>query len=615
MKINNALKTNSLSFKTVVNKTKIIIAFLILCAMFSFTALGQDPTEEMIDLGARPLSEGEMNQVMTWIAVRTSALRLPFCWKQSFGRGAGEPLSGKCAAGLEQNGALCYPQCKTNYGGVGPVCWGKCPSGFNDIGAFCQKTSYGRGAGYVIWNEGKCNAENSQGCEKNGALWYPKCKQNFSGAGPVCWGTCPSGYNDTGTGCAKPSYGRGAGEPFACRAGTEKNGLLCYPNCGKADFNGVGPVCWQKCPSQQGFDCGAACATTQGQCASAVVSMVTAPIIAAVNIASLGSAAAALAAPAKAVQIGASVGKMTKAVTFIKSAMTAAKGNVTTLVGGAQNLKTIKQGVETGGKVFVVGSAIHREVDMFSKEFADNFAEMTSKEIDAEINQRFGTEAAYQIKRQWGVRHLSLMLEADGFAMAKDALAAVSVVDPTGLVSVANAFMQPVCKADTPFPAVTALPERGIRTSLSQPQAQGGIGASLKTSLNTYLVAENGGNAEIGADRTAAGDWERFRFVDLNGGQLESGDSVNIMTSGGNFLTAEDGGGGALSADRKVAGEWEVFKIEKVGGSGPIVTGDKISLRTSNGKNFIVAEGGGKSTVNATRTAVGAWESFIFELR
>ena len=84
------------------------------------------------------------------------------------------------------------------------------------------------------------------------------------------------------------------------------------------------------------------------------------------------------------------------------------------------------------------------------------------------------------------------------------------------------------------------------------------------------------------------------------------------MDSGivGNFLTAEDGGG-ALSANRKAAGEWEVFKIEKVGGSGLIVTGDTISLRTSNGKNFIVAEGGGKSTVTATRTAVGEWESFI----
>lgn len=415
----------------------------------------------MIDLGARPLSENDMNQVMKWIAVRTSALRLPFCWKQSFGRGAGEPLSGKCAAGLDQNGALCYPQCKTNYSGVGPVCWGKCPTGFNDIGAFCQKpSSYGRGAGYVIWNGEKCSKENPQGCEKSGALWYPKCKPGFHPVGCcVCSPDCPSGYNDTGTGCAKPSYGRGAGEPFACRAGTEKNGLLCYPNCGKADFNGVGPVCWQKCPSQQAWDCGAACATTQGQCALAVTKMVAAPIIAAVSIATLGSSAA-ISTPAKAAQIGASVSKMTKAVTTIKSALTAAKGSVTTLVGGAQNLKNITHGVETGAHVFVVGSAVAREVDMFSKEFADNFAEMTSKEIDAEINQRFGNEAAYQIKRQWGVRHLSLMLEADGFAMAKDALAAVSVVDPTGLVAVAAAFMHPICKSDAPFPDVTAVYNR-----------------------------------------------------------------------------------------------------------------------------------------------------------
>jgi hypothetical protein len=487
MKINNAPETNILSFRTIVNKTKIIVAFSILCAMFSFTVLGQDPTEEMIDLGARPLSEGDMNQVMTWIAVRTSALRLPFCWKQSFTRGAGEPLSGSCAAGLEQNGALCYPQCKTNYSGAGPVCWGKCPSGFNDIGAFCQKpSSYGRGTGYALWNEGKCNSENSQGCEKWGAMWYPKCAKGFHNvASSVCSPDCPAGYNDTGTGCAKPSYGRGAGEPFACRAGTEKNGLLCYPQCGKADFNGVGPVCWQKCPGQQSTDCGAACATNQGQCALATGNMVAAPIIAAVSIATLGSSAMAT-APAKAVQIGASVSRMTKMVTTIKSLFTAAKGSVTTLVGGAQNLKNATTFVKGGVKVFVVSNAVRREVDMFSKEFADNFAEMTSKEIDDEINKRFEKDAAYQIKRQWGIRHLSLMLEADGFAMAKDGLAAVSVLDPTGLVSVANAFMHPICKSDAPFPNVTA-----INNPVVQPQAQNGgtlnVGAILRT--NEYVVS------------------------------------------------------------------------------------------------------------------------------
>ena len=44
--------------------------------------------------------------------------------KRSYGRGAGYPLT--CAAGLQEDAALCYPYCKTGFYGVGPVCWESC---------------------------------------------------------------------------------------------------------------------------------------------------------------------------------------------------------------------------------------------------------------------------------------------------------------------------------------------------------------------------------------------------------------------------------------------------------------------------------------------------------
>lgn len=423
-----------------------------------------EPTGDMIDLGAPPLSDGEMDQVMTWIATRTGALRLPFCWKQSFGRGAGEPLTGRCADGLDQNGLLCYPKCKDNYAGNGPVCWGKCPTGFNDIGAFCQKPApYGRGAGYAVWNEQKCNTENSIGCEKWGAMWYPKCKPGFHNvAANICSPDCPTGYSDTGTGCTKPNYGRGAGEPFACKPGTERNGLLCYPTC-KNGYAGNGPVCWQKCPSQQSWDCGAACSTNQKECGFAVLKQVTAPIMAVISIVSLGSASAAtggVKAAAKAAELAVKAGKLAQAAAKIKKAAQAVGGNIETLVGGAKNLAKIKQVSKVGGKVYVAASAVGREVDLFSKEFADNFDEWTSPEIGKEIDRRFGPEAAFQVKRQWGLRHLSMMLEVDGFAAGKNVLSLVSIADPTGLVAVGEAFMHPVCKSDSPFPKVTLLYDR-----------------------------------------------------------------------------------------------------------------------------------------------------------
>lgn len=77
MKINNAPKTNSLSFKTVVNKTKIIIAFLILCVMFGSAALGQD--NDLTALAPdKVLDEASMDSF--WLPIKfglTSEMQVP----------------------------------------------------------------------------------------------------------------------------------------------------------------------------------------------------------------------------------------------------------------------------------------------------------------------------------------------------------------------------------------------------------------------------------------------------------------------------------------------------------------------------------------------------------
>ena len=49
------------------------------------------------------------------------------CFKNAYGNGFGFPLHA-CASGTVQDGLLCYPSCKTNYYGVGPVCWETCKS-------------------------------------------------------------------------------------------------------------------------------------------------------------------------------------------------------------------------------------------------------------------------------------------------------------------------------------------------------------------------------------------------------------------------------------------------------------------------------------------------------
>ena len=74
-----------------------------------------------------------------------------------------------------------------------------------------------------------------------------------------------------------------------CRSDEEKDAGLCYPKCRSSAYNGVGPVCLQKCDSNQ-TDCGAGCASSETNCAFAIIDQVTAPIFLAANIATFGLA-------------------------------------------------------------------------------------------------------------------------------------------------------------------------------------------------------------------------------------------------------------------------------------------------------------------------------------
>ena len=55
--------------------------------------------------------------------------------KQSYGRGAGKPLT--CSGNKELDGALCYDKCKAGYSGAGPVCWENCSKDARDYPVNC----------------------------------------------------------------------------------------------------------------------------------------------------------------------------------------------------------------------------------------------------------------------------------------------------------------------------------------------------------------------------------------------------------------------------------------------------------------------------------------------
>jgi len=225
-----------------------------------------------------------------------------FCWRDSYGRSVGT-IPTDCGS-KENDAGLCYNKCSGGYKGVGPVCWKGCPAGFTDNGVGCTKPGpYGRGAGYP-WKFGdglndngmfkRCRAAHPEGCEKNGAVVYPKCKPGYHQVGCcICSPDCPSGFTDLGVSCTKPTQTRGAGTiPTACSGGKQYDAGLCYTQC-KSGFSGVGPVCWGQCPASMPVACGAGCATTKDDCSGAVRDQVMSVVEVAVTIATAVATAGA----------------------------------------------------------------------------------------------------------------------------------------------------------------------------------------------------------------------------------------------------------------------------------------------------------------------------------
>lgn len=119
---------------------------------------------------------------------------------------------GDASHGWEQNGLLCYPDCRSGYYGVGPVCWKSCPSDMHDGGVFCSKHTYVPHT-RAVWPWSHCHHDERH----YGFECIAKCRAGYKAYNAValyyCAQTCPSGFTDAGLTCTKHSYGRGAGKP------------------------------------------------------------------------------------------------------------------------------------------------------------------------------------------------------------------------------------------------------------------------------------------------------------------------------------------------------------------------------------------------------------------
>jgi hypothetical protein len=111
----------------------------------------------------------------------------------------------------EKDGLLCYPKCRENFHGVGPVCWAECPADVHDGGVFCSRHTYQPHV-RAIWPWNHCHS----GEFKYGLECISSCKDGYSRqlalATYYCAQDCPANTINAGLTCTKKSYGRGAGK-------------------------------------------------------------------------------------------------------------------------------------------------------------------------------------------------------------------------------------------------------------------------------------------------------------------------------------------------------------------------------------------------------------------
>ncbi|QRO01596.1 hypothetical protein JRI60_22520 [Archangium violaceum] len=137
---------------------------------------------------------------------------------------------------------------------------------------------------------------------------------------------------------------------------------------------------------------------------------------------------------------------------------------------------------------------------------------------------------------------------------------------------------------------------------------------TLRTWSGHYLVADQGGGADLMAYSTQAKEWETFTLTDVNGGSLVSGDVVTLRSISGQWGSAINGGGGNIRFTATTPLAWEEFSIVKLSGTGDIVSGDKIALKTTVSGQFVSAINAGGSTVVASAPAAREWETLTLNI-
>ena len=404
--------------------------------------------------------------VQSYIQAQVSGPTATFCWRNSNGRGVGT-IPGHvadCPAGYTNNGLTCgkgadtipapsqgYASCPALYKNSGFHTCFRSPDTYWQCGGDCR-SPYTHASVCTCQYWGDTLPASSMVCPSG-------YKVSVIG---TCIKQCPAGYTNTGETCfrgadtlgmtsmiCKSNEVRGGGRCFpksgSCGTTEDYDAGLCYKKC-TSKQDGVGPVCWDKCPASLPHACGAGCAVDKDTCDQSITDQVTSPVMAAGNIAltvvTAGGATEAAAAAETAAKTGAEAGgeaaaKATAQATIketlktgVQTAMRKAAVALTTDAGRAQLVKevafqtAINAVITTGG---YAGTKIYSTVAL-QKQVQDDVVKKLAANTDPKVIDAITTQVMAGVAAQ---------NPGSDFPWAS--------LDPTGIASIVEAYNYPLC--------------------------------------------------------------------------------------------------------------------------------------------------------------------------
>lgn len=451
---------------------------------------------------------------------------------------------GDCPPNYDNTLFECYRFADTYYA---PSVLADCPSGFTNMGTYCYKWVPAESRplsdatcpnGYFKGFLGRCYVNCRAGYTNNGdfcgrgddhlGLGAVVCPAGyFKSVVPVasCFMNCKNQYHNTGETCLSENtfynrnfYSMAPGVGKLCPAGTERdpsdvlNIGLCYTKC-RDGYEGAVTTCFQKCPIGW-VNCGLACAINSETCAEVTINQIFSVVTLAANIASLGLTSTGTAGAGQAIKFGYK--------TLVSSGSTLGEYTIK-LVKGLQSWQvlddagqlvknvTIYQRVKNtfiGGTDFKFDVNILQTTNQMYTDVANyvgaietDFPTSTSQEINDLINSKYSPEAAKFIKQQWAKFKIKELSSPDGFQIASDVLSTLSLGDPTGVLSVVEAFTKPICKDLFLYP----LPLPSVLLNGSNPPSSttGAVG-------NYYLKTTT--PVQYYGPKKADGTWPLFNY-------------------------------------------------------------------------------------------------------